>query len=168
MQPVWENKCSPPAAPTKGGSSVSSERRTVKGLDTRWRSKSFFISNPPSFHPQRWCNPFPTILSHGRSPCGNTLIPTPRRYHSCRYLRLLRSHLGSGRSFDVSLMDSVWFCRFQALPSGHAPADVHPSWLLKTAVTLAVIKSYSRHTNPLLWSHKLLTFSCHRKREPKL
>lgn len=48
--------------------------------------------------------------------------------------------------------------RRHALPSGHVPADVHPSWLFNMAVTLAVIKSYSRPTNPLLWSYKLLTF----------
>lgn len=42
------------------------------------------------------------------------------------------------------------------------------SWILNVAVTLAVIKSNPRSTNPLLQPHPALNLSCHRAGEAGL
>lgn len=113
----------------------------------------FFHQHPPTSIPNDDVILFRPSSHMAQTGCA--LLSTHRRYHSSV---ISVSYLESRRSFSVSIVESVWFCRLQALPSGYAPTDVHPSWLLNMAVALAVIKSYSHHINPLLWSYKLLTF----------
>lgn len=144
---------------THGGGALCSQSGVQSENPTPGGAPSLFHQEPPTSIPNDDVIFFRPSALMVRTACALLSIWKHLILTHCRYpLRLLRSYLESKGSFCVSLMESVGFCRLRALPSGQTPTDVHPSWLLNMAVTLALIKSYSRHTNPLLRSYKLLTF----------
>lgn len=104
MQPVWEKKCSPSAAPTEVGA-LRQRQCAVKKTRHQVALQVFFHQQPPTSIPNDDVILYRPSSHMAQTGCAllsfslhvETLIPTHRRYHSCRYLRLLRAYLESRR-----------------------------------------------------------------------